>query len=160
MVGEQLVISLPVMVFMTHRPGVIVSACGKHALSATLTEKLLRAFKYNSCVLLSTTLAYSQVQLLCALKYNSSCRLLVQLLRALSTTLHVDLPALEERPQTNVHKALVLWTLPARPPPVSVTKILNRKMHKYNKQQMLNSSVLAKFKICKTTKGKITDFAG
>ena len=81
-------------------------------------------------------------------------------LRALSTTLHVDLPALEERPQTNVHKALVLWTLPARPPPVSVTKILNRKMHKYNKQQMLNSSVLAKFKICKTTKGKITDFAG
>ena len=41
-------ISLPVMVFMTHRPGVIVGACGKHALSATLTEKLLRALKYNS----------------------------------------------------------------------------------------------------------------
>ena len=118
MVGEQLVISLPVMVFMTHRPGVIVGACGKHALSATLTEKLLRAFalKCNACLLLSTTF-------------------------------HVDLPALEERPQTNVHKALVLWTLPARPPPVSVTKILNRKMHKYNKQQMLNNSVLAKCKI-------------
>ena len=99
-------------------------------------------------MLLSTTLHVD----LCALKYNS-CVLL-------STTLHADSPALEERPQTNVHKALVLWTLPARPPPVSVTKILNRKMHKYKKQQMLYSNILAKCKICKTTKGKIKDFAG
>ena len=91
--------------------------------------------------------------LLLALKYNS-CVLL-------STSLHVDLPVLEERPQTNVHKALVLWTLPARPPPVSVTKMLNRKMHEYNKQRMLYSNIIiAKCKICKTTKGKIKDFAG
>ena len=99
-------------------------------------------------MLLSTTLHVD----LCALKYNS-CVLL-------STTLHADSPALEERPQTIVHKALVLWTLPARPPPVSVTKILNRKMHKYNKQEILYSKILAKCKIYKTTKGKITDFAG
>ena len=78
----------------------------------------------------------------------------------LSTTLHVDLLALEERPQTNVHKALVLWTLPARPPQVSVTKMLNRKMHEHNKQRMLYSNILAKCKRNKTLKGKITDFAG
>ena len=90
--------------------------------------------------------------LLLALKYNS-CVLL-------STTFHADLPALEERPQTNVHKALVLWTLPARPPPVSVTKMQNRKMHKYNKQEMLYSNILAKCKRNKTLKGKITDLAG